>query len=135
MGGLGDVEGDAVFEQAELFEALGLFECAGGECGEAGESLLSIGVEAEVLPIDGMAFSFAVERDGGAGEVECAAVAGGDDLDGVGVGDVLRRAADLEGGDFDAGLREGCEHGGDVLRMEQRFVALDVDVDGGIDLA
>ncbi len=30
VGGFGDVDVDVVFEQAELFEALGLFEGAGG---------------------------------------------------------------------------------------------------------
>ena len=34
-GGGFDVEGDAVFEEAELFEAFGLFEGAGGQGGEA----------------------------------------------------------------------------------------------------
>jgi hypothetical protein len=50
--GFGDVEGDAVFEQAELLQALGLFERAGSERGEAGQRRLAVGVEAEVLPVD-----------------------------------------------------------------------------------
>ena len=50
----------------------------------------------------------AVVWDGGAGEVEGAAVGGGDYFYGVGVGDVFGAAADFEGGDVDAGLGEGA---------------------------
>ena len=71
--------------------------------------------------------------DGGAREVEGAAVEGGDDLYGVGVGDVFWGAGDFEGGDVYMLLREGGEQGGDVLGGDQRFVALDVDVDGGVE--
>jgi len=71
--------------------------------------------------------------DGGAGEVEGAAVGGGDDLDCVGVGDVLGGAEDFEGGDFDVRLCEGAEEGGEVLGLEEGLVSLDVDVDVGGD--
>ncbi len=46
-----DVDVDAVFEEAELFEALGVFEGAGGEGGEALEGGFAVGVEADVLPV------------------------------------------------------------------------------------
>ena len=75
-----------------------------------------------------------VVRDGGAGEVEGAAVGGGDYLYGVGVGDVFGGAEDFEGGDFDVVVSERAEEGGEVLGFEERFVALDVDVDIGMDL-
>ena len=39
-----DVDVDAVFEEAELLEALGLFEGAGGEGGEALEGGFAVGV-------------------------------------------------------------------------------------------
>jgi hypothetical protein len=39
-----DVDVDVVFEEAELFEALGLFEGAGGQSGEAQERGFAIGV-------------------------------------------------------------------------------------------
>ncbi len=77
----------------------------------------------------------AVVGDGGAGEVEGAAVGGGDDFDGVGVVDVLGGAEDFEGGDFDVRLGEGAEEGGEVFGFEEGFVALDVDVDVGVDAA
>jgi len=74
-----------------------------------------------------------VVRDGGAGEVEGAAVGGGDYFDYVWVGDVLGSAEDLEGGNLDLRLREGAEEGGEVLGFEEGLVALDVDVDVGGD--
>ena len=49
-----------------------------------------------------------VVRDGGAGEVEGAAVGGGDYFYGVGIGDVSGGATDFEGGDFNFGVREGA---------------------------
>ena len=54
VGGL-DVDGDVVFEEAQLFEALGLFEGAWGKGGEAFEDGLAVGVEADVLPVGGAA--------------------------------------------------------------------------------
>ncbi len=77
--------------------------------------------------------SVAVIGDGGAGEVERAAVGGGDHFDGIGVVDVFRSAGDLEGGDLGVRLREGFQKSGEVLGFEEGFVALDVDVDFCID--
>ncbi len=76
----------------------------------------------------------AIVGDGGAGEVEGAAVGGGDDFDGVWVGDVFGGAEDFEGGDLDVRLCEGAEEGGEVFGLEEGLVALDVDVDVGGDL-
>ena len=53
LGG-GDVEVEAVFEQAKLLEALGELERAGRELGEAVEGVAAIGVEADVLPVVGV---------------------------------------------------------------------------------
>ena len=47
-----DVEVDVVFEEAELFEALGLFEEAGWEGGEEVEGGAVVGVEADVFPVN-----------------------------------------------------------------------------------
>jgi len=133
-----DVDVDAVFQEAELFEALGLFEGAGGQGGEALERGFAVGVEADVLPVlrryvfcglSVASLAITVEGDGGSGEVEGAAVGGGDDFDGVGVGDVLGGAEDFESGDFDLRAGEGAEECGEVLGLEEGFVALDVDVD------
>ena len=149
------MDGDVVFEEAELFEVLGLFEEADRQGGEALKGGLTVGVEADVLPIlrgggsallDGLigggfvaclsvaclsvaCLSITIVGDGGAGEVEGAAIGGGDDLYGVGVGDVFGGAEDFEGGDFDLRLGEGAEEGGEVLGLEQGLVTLDVDVD------
>jgi hypothetical protein len=128
-----DVDVDFVFEEAELFEAFGVFESAVGEGGEAVEGCFAVGVEAYVLPVfrGGVVFGIAVEGDGGAGEVEGAAVGGGDDFDGVWVVDVFGGAEDFEGGDLDLRLGEGAEEGGEVFGLEEGFVTLDVDVDVG----
>ena len=71
----------------------------------------------------------AVVGDGGAGEVERAAVVGGDDFDGIGVGGVLGCAEDFESGDFDVRFGKGSQERGEVLGFKERLVALDVDVD------
>ena len=128
-----DVDVDVVFEEAELFEAFGLFEGAGGQGGEALECGFAVRVEAYVFPVVGGGV-VTVVRDGGAGEVEGSAVGGGDYFDGVWVGYVFGSAEDFEGGDFDVRLREGSEEGGEVFGFEEGFVALDVDVDVGGDL-
>jgi hypothetical protein len=131
-----DVDVDVVFEEAELLEALGLFEGAGRQGWEALERRFTVPVEADVLPIlRGGAFAgITVVRDGGAGEVEGAAIGGGDYFDCVWVGDVFCGAEDFEGGDLDVRLREGAEERGEVFGFEKGFVALDVDVDIGGDL-
>jgi hypothetical protein len=126
---------DAVFEEAELLQALGVFESAGGQGGEALECGLAVPVETDVLPVwrRGAVANIAVVRNGSAGEVEGSAIGGGDDFDGVWVGDVLGSAENFEGRDFDVRLCEGAEERGEVLGFEQGFVALDVDVDVGVD--
>jgi len=97
------------------------------------EGVAAVGVEAQVLPVDRVAIGVAVVGDGGSGEVEGAAVVGCDYFYGVGVGDVLGGAEDFEGGDVDVRMGKGSEEGGDVVGVEEGFVALDVDVDVGID--
>ena len=94
----GDVEVEAVFEEAELLEALGALERARWKLGEAVEGFAAVGIEADVLPVVGIDL-VTVVGDRGTGEVEGATVGGGDDLDGVGIGDILCVADDLEGGD------------------------------------
>ena len=86
-----------------------------------------------MLPVVGGGV-FTVVGDGGAGEVERAAVRGCDYFYGVRVGDVGGGAADFKGGNFDLGLGEGAEEGGEVFGFEEGFVALDVDVDVGVDM-
>jgi hypothetical protein len=129
------VDRDVVFEEAELFEAFGLFKEAWGKGGEALEGGLAVGVEADVFPVLWRG-SITVVGDGGSGEVEGAAAGGGDYLYGVWVRDVFGRAEDFEGGDFDVMvLGEGAEECGEVLGFEEGLVALDVDVNVGVVLA
>ena len=86
-----------------------------------------------MLPVLGVGV-ISVVGDGGAGEVEGTTVGGGNYFYGVGVGDVRGGAADFEGGDFDVWTGEGTEKGGEVFGFEEGFVALDVDVDVGVDV-
>jgi hypothetical protein len=135
--GLGDVEGDIVFEEAKLFEALDLFELAGRQGRETLQGCAAVGIETEVLPVDGagwLAILLAVEGDGRAREVEGAAIGGGDHFDGVGVGDVFGCAADFEGGHLHVRCGEGREQRGDVSGLNEGLVALDVEVNFGGDL-
>jgi len=109
-----------------------LLEVAGWELGEAVEGGGAVSVEADVLPVLGplaAGLGIAIEGNGGAGEIEGAAVEGGDDFDGVGVADVAGGAGDAQGGDLDGGVGEGAEEGGEMFGLQERFVALDVDVD------
>ena len=78
---------------------------------------------------------FAIVGDGGPGEVEGAAIGGGDDFDGVWVGHVLGSAEHFERGDLDVRLSEGAEKGGEMFRFEERFVALNIDVDVGWEIS
>ena len=91
-----DVDVDAVFEEAELFEALGLFEGAWRQGGKALEGRFAVGVEADMFPVLRRGV-VAVVRDGGSREVEGAAVGCGDYFYSVWVGDVLRGAENFEG--------------------------------------
>ena len=139
-GGGGYVDVEAVFEEAELFEALGVLEGAVGEGGKEVEGGFAVGVQAYVLPVlrseaVGGARLWPDRRivgDGGAGEVEGAVVGVGDYFYGVGIGDVFGGAEDFEGGDVDGRVGERGEERGQVLGLEEGFVALDVDVDGGV---
>ena len=132
VGGL-NVERYAVLQITQLLQTLGVLQHAGGQGREEIERGLAIGVQADVFPVGGRGIGrVAVIRDGGAGEVERAPVGGGDNFYGVGVGDVFRSAGDLDRGDIDVREREGPEQCGDVVRAQQGFIALDVDVDVGV---
>ena len=48
-----DVDVDAVFEEAELLQALSALELAGRQRGEEMQRSLAVGVEADVLPVFG----------------------------------------------------------------------------------
>lgn len=127
------MDGDAVVEEAELLKALDALDPRRRKSGEGVESGFAIGVDAEMFAIAGEAGGIAVVGDGGAGEVEGAVVGGGDDLDGVGIGDVVGRTADGKGGYLDIGAVKELEERGEMLGREERLVALDVDVDVGGD--
>ena len=113
---------DAIFKKAKLFQAFGLLEETGRQSREALKGGFAVGIEAYVFPIPGRdsvtGLSITIKGDGGAGEVEGAAVVGGDYFYGIGVGDVFWSAEDFEGGDFDVMLGEGAKECGEVLGLE-----------------
>ena len=98
-GGLGYVDGDVVFKEAKLFQALCELQRAGREGVEEGQRGGAVGVESQMLP-DGWVNAVAVVGQGGAGEVEGSAVQRGDYLYGVGVGYVVGGTEDFEGCDL-----------------------------------
>lgn len=126
------MDGDAIFEESELLEALVALEGAGDEGREALEGDFAVGVEADVLPVNGL-LGVAVVGDGGAGEVEGLTVVCGHYFYGVRIGDVAGSAADFEGRDLDFGRGEGCQQSGEVFGAEERLIPLNVDIDGGGD--
>jgi len=103
-----------------------------GECGKALKGRLAVAVQANVFPVL-CGTAVAIVGDCGSGEVESAAVGGGDDFYGIWVMDVGRDAGDLERGHFDVRFGEGAEQGGEVFGFEEGLIALDVDVDFGVD--
>ena len=117
-----------MFEEAELFQTLADLKRTGCERMETSQGQGAIGVEAEVFPDRG-ALMIAIVGDGGSGEVECAAVRGSYDLDGVWIGEVLRCAKDLEGRDLNVLGGKRAEEGSEVVGAEERFVTLDIDID------
>ena len=131
--GGGDVDGDAVVEEAKLFEPLDLFHPGERQGGEAFQSGAAVGVDAEVLAVAGESDAVAIKGDGGAGEIKSAAVGGGDDLDGVRIGNIFGRTGDGKGSDLDIGVAEEVQQRREVRGGEQGFVALDVEVDIGAD--
>ena len=64
-----------------------------------------------------------------------AAIERGDDFDRVGIGEFLRRTIDGERGNLNLGSREEIEQWGEEIGREGWLVALDVDVNVGVDLA
>jgi hypothetical protein len=126
--GGGDMQGDAVFKETQLFEALGQFEWAGRERVEAAQGVGPVGVEAEVFP-DVRGSAVAVVGDCRAGEVKRAPIERGDDLHGVGIVQIGGGAANLQRGDVDRRIFKWLEQRREMLGPQQRFVSLDVDVD------
>lgn len=124
----GNVDVDAVIEEAQLLEALDLLKPGGRQRGEFLERSFAVGVNAEVLAVPGEPAPVAVEGDRRAGEVECAVVSGGDDFDGVGILDVLRRAANGESAHLDLRALEETQQRREVFGEEKGLVALDVQV-------
>ena len=92
-----NVNVEPVFQKTKLLQTLSLLQSARWQRGEELQRAAAVGVQTDVLPVLRLgAGGVAMVRDGGSGEVQRATVGGGDHLDGVGVGDVLRRAKNLQ---------------------------------------
>lgn len=131
------VDRDAVLKETELFELLGVLKCAHGQAGVSGEGGSPVGIEADVLPVrrvNPAAICLAVVGDGCAREVERTTIDSGDHFDHIWVGDGSGGAGDPEGGDIDVRVLEGSKEGRDMLRLDEGFVALDINVDIGWNL-
>src|SRR5215469_16812863 len=85
--GLDHTNFEAVFEGAQLLEALRLLERADGEIRVSQQKVATVAVEANVLVVHRVATATDV-RDGGTREVDGVLEAVGDDLDDVGVVDL-----------------------------------------------
>src|SRR5689334_9823068 len=91
------VKRKAVFEQAELLKAFGLFQRGRAKFGETLQGLPPVCIEPDVLPVRHVADAVAVVGNGGTRKIERAAVEGGDHLYGIGIVDILWRAQRLDG--------------------------------------
>ncbi|KAF0187761.1 MAG: hypothetical protein FD168_2369 [Desulfobulbaceae bacterium] len=126
MGGDDHLDGNVVFQQAQLFEAFLLFQQALVEADKSGQGFHPEGVETDVAEI---AFFLAVTGigDGQAGEVEGLVVFAHDHLDLIGI---LRLGGGYlpgQGGDLDVWRGKWGDERTQHLGDKGRFVALNVD--------
>lgn len=128
----------AVLEPSKLFELLKALELAGRKSGEVDEGVAAAGVHADVLEVAGgdVLAGVADPGDGSAGEVEAVLFEIEDYFDDVGIHDFVNlpdgRAgrSDGYGGVFLKHFYKGVDGGG----IGERFVALNVDVDFGVEM-
>ena len=72
-----------------------------------------------------------MKRNGGPREIEGTVTLPGNDFDHIRVGDVFGGAGNAQSGDLDFWLGEGCQQSRKMGWREQRFIALDINVDIG----
>lgn len=132
VGGLDDTNAKAVLEPTKLLELLDWFELTGRECRVLDQGVVAKGVKTKMFPMGhgNASGSVANPWDGSTGEVECIAIEIEHDLDDIGIHDVVGfDNFDARSGDLD---RRVFAHGGDdrvdCLRRNERFIALNVDV-------
>src|SRR5580698_1950996 len=130
-----NVDVDAVVEQAQLLQSFDALDPRGRQRGKAFEGGFAVSVDSKMLAIAGEAFAVAIEWDGCAGKVKRAPVECSDYFHGIGIVDLMRRAADGERGDLDFGTAEKRQQRLEKVGGQSGFVALDVDVDVCLDLA
>jgi len=125
-----DADTSPVFEGAELLQLFDLFEASEGPADELEEKIALVAVNA-VVPENGNVFETAREGNAGAGKIEGVAPIIEDDFDDVGV--VAGFVEDGGGGDHFGGIvfDEDVGEAVDEVRVDERFVALDVEDGGG----
>jgi hypothetical protein len=131
--GLDGLEAEAVGHEAELLEGFAGLELGGGESGIGGEGFAIVAVDAEVAPVGAAGGPLrhrdaAKVGDGASGEVKGFAGFGADDLDDAVAGEAGGVGQAADGGDeAAAGLGVTGGEGVDQRRLDEGFVALDVD--------
>ena len=134
--GLDDANFEAVFEGAQLLEALRLLERADGEIRVSQQKVAAVAIEADVLVVHRVAATPNV-GDGGTREVDSVLEAVGDNFDDIGIVD-FAGIFDLlfERAHLDCGLVSQRHDGGiDCSGIDEGLIALDVDDDLGVGVA
>src|SRR6267142_5298877 len=128
---LRDMNRDAIFQEAQLLQALAALQCGLRERAEAVERGLAIGIKAEMLEVADVASLVAVERNRRARKIECAALSVGDHFDRIGILNVMRGARCLDRPNIASGIFHQFDQSVDMIGMRERLVALHVDVNVG----
>lgn len=130
-----DGDAEAVFEDAELLEALDLLERRWGKCDVGAQEADAVGVEADVAQDAVTVGEGGISRvgDARAAEVHGHAIAAGDDFDDRGVGGIICGGEGAgDGGDLGAAGFDGAGGRVDDGGLDLGLVALDVDDDVGV---
>ncbi len=131
--GFVDADAEAVVEETELFELLGVLAFAGGQLGNFAEGGGREGVEADVLVECFGGGGVAVVRDLAAGEVEGVSFVVADNLRDLGIGGVVGIGDFLFEGPEVAVVIGGLEEVADHLLVDEGFIALPIDPNVGVD--
>ena len=131
--GFVDADAEAVVEEAELFELLGVLAFAGRQLGNFAKGCGCEGVEADVFVESFVGGGVAVVRDLAAGEIEGVSFVVADDFGDLGIGGVVGIGDFLFEGPEVAVVIGGLEEVADHLLVDERLIALPVHPDVGID--
>ena len=131
--GFVDADAEAVVEEAELFELLGILAFARGQLGNFAEGGGGEGVEADVFVECFGGGGVAVVRDLAAGEVEGVSFVVADNLRDLGIGGVVGIGDFLFESPQVAVVIGRLEEVADHLFVDEGFIALPIDPNVGVD--